>query len=260
MARFASIRDVCSNDRPMGKQISLCAAAGAENDSARCALIVRNVLSEMKVTEIQWKTIEAYNKSAYQFDNTIGKLTNYNTSYDYLADLLEDGDSILDLACGSGQISKYLSERKHVLITGVDLSQEMLKIAQQKIPTGTFYKESIIHFPSNTQFHAVIIGFGLPYLNRKQVRECLRNSVKYILNEKYIYISFMEGVDCRIEKTSFGGDYDFLIYYHQREYIVQLLKELNVHIIKEYELDYKEEDGSISKDIVFIGKKREISG
>ena len=120
------------------------------------------------MTEAQWKTIESYDKSARKFDDTIAALPNYNDAYDYLADRLADGDAVLDLACGSGQIGKYLTERKKVAITGVDLSEEMLKLARQKIPDGTFYKESIVDFSRNARYHAVIIGFGLPYLTIKR--------------------------------------------------------------------------------------------
>ncbi len=207
------------------------------------------------MNELQWNTINSYNQTAVRFNDTIPKLSNYNHTYDVIAEALEDGNSILDLACGSGQISQYISDKRKVAVTGVDLSDAMLELAKEKIPSGTFYKDSIIDFSPNTQYHAVIIGFGLPYLDKEQVLKCLRNAVNNTLKDYYLYISFMEGEGYKIEKTSFGGDCDFLIYYHQKEFIKQLLKDLNVGIIKEYELKYEEKDGSITKDIVIIGKK-----
>lgn len=207
------------------------------------------------VTELQWKTIEAYNHSAQQFDATIAKLPNYNETYDYLAGLLSSGDSILDLACGTASISAYIKAQKNVSVTGVDLSDEMLRLAKQHIKNGTFYKESIINFNINTQYHAVIIGFGLPYLDKGQTEQCLANAVKNTLDGQYLYISFMEGDGSRVEKTSFGGTSSFLIHYHRKDIIIKTLTESGARIIKEYELPYTESDGTITKDIVLIAQK-----
>lgn len=68
-------------------------------------------------------------------------------------------------------------------------------------------------------------------------------------------MSFMHGNGCKLEKTSFGGEYDFLIYYHNKNEIKEFISENAMEIIQEYELDYSEKDGTISKDIVFIARK-----
>ena len=150
---------------------------------------------------------------------------------------------------------KYINSRKKVNITGVDLSDKMLQIAQNELPDGKFYKHSIINFTSEFKYHAVIIGFGIPYLDKNQTEECIKNAIENIIDNQYLYISFMDGNGSRVEKTSFGGDNDFAIYYHSKDDINNLLKVNGIKIIKEFELDYQEKDGSISKDIVLIGQK-----
>jgi 2-polyprenyl-3-methyl-5-hydroxy-6-metoxy-1,4-benzoquinol methylase len=69
----------------------------------------------------QLATINAYNNSANQFAEKIATLSNYDECYDYLLQRLEPGNSILDLACGPGNISKYLSSRLELNVTGFDL-------------------------------------------------------------------------------------------------------------------------------------------
>jgi hypothetical protein len=46
-----------------------------------------------------------------------------------------------------------------------------------------------------------------------------------------------------------------IIYYHQKEKIRNILTENGITIEKEYILDYKEPDGSITKDVIYIGVK-----
>ena len=65
----------------------------------------------------------------------------------------------------------------------------------------------------------------------------------------------MHGNGSKVEKTSFGGDCDFTIYYHHKDDIKEFLQNNNMNIIREYELDYPERDGSISKDIIYISQK-----
>ena len=207
------------------------------------------------MNEDQWNTIESYNKTAKDFSETIGKLHNYDHTYDFLITGLRKGDRILDLACGPAHISRYIIDRIKVSVTGVDLSDKMLEIARTEIPSGNFYRQSIIDFSGNEKYHAVIIGFGIPYLNKQQTEECIKNAINNTIDRKYLYISFMHGNGSKIEKTSFGGNHDFKIYYHNKNDIKKFLQNNNMEIVREYELDYPESDGSISKDIIYISQR-----
>jgi len=200
-------------------------------------------------------TIESYNKSSKDFMEKIGILNNYNDTYDYLVNLLNENDSVLDLACGPAQISRYLLNKIKVNITGIDLSLEMLKIAKNNIPNGIFIKDSIITYNTNIFYNLIIIGFGIPYLNKNQTIQCIENSISLLKNSGYIYISFMDGNKDGFEETSFGGKNKFYIYYHKKEDIKNTLEENGIKIEKEYVIDYKEKDGKITKDIIIIGKK-----
>ncbi|ULQ58674.1 class I SAM-dependent methyltransferase [Brucepastera parasyntrophica] len=207
------------------------------------------------MNENQIRTIESYNKTAEDFMKKIGTLNNYNSTYDYLISKINKNDDILDLACGPGQISKYIAERIKVHITGVDLSSEMLRLARENIPGGTFIEDSIIRFQPGKRFNAVVIGFGIPYLKKEEVRECIENSVSLLADDGHIYVSFMEGKNEGFEKTSFGGNNDFYLYYHTKTEVTELLRKNGIMVIKEFILDYTEPDGEITKDIILIGKK-----
>lgn len=210
----------------------------------------------MKNTEnLQAKTIESYNRSAYEFNNSIATLKNYDHTYQFVCDRLHDGDAVLDLACGPGQISKYLRRRKYLKVVGVDLSEEMLKIARSEIPDGIFYRHSIVSYREVESFDLVLLGFALPYLTERQMDECILNSSMCLKKAGMYYLSFMEGTGIRLEKTSFGQENDFLVFYYPRDRVIDELNRNGIEILREYCLDYKEPDGRITKDIVLIGKK-----
>ena len=208
----------------------------------------------MNMNQIQ--TIEAYNEIADKFYDKIGVLSNYNFTYDYLIKHLKENDHILDLACGPAQISKYIKDKINVKITGIDLSREMLNIAAKFIPDGNFIKDSIITYRTNIQFDLIIIGFGISYLDSEQTKQCLENCIAMLKNDGYIYISFMEGNTEGFEKTSFGENREFYMYYHEKDRIKRLLKDNKVEITEECTIDYKEQDGRITKDIILTGAKK----
>jgi ubiquinone/menaquinone biosynthesis C-methylase UbiE len=203
----------------------------------------------------QKETIEAYDNSAKDFFEKIGSIKNYDPTYDYLVEKLKEHNNVLDLACGPCQIGKYIKEKINVNITGVDLSREMLKIAQNNIPDGIFLEGSIVTFKNNIFYDLVIIGFGIPYLNKEQLKKCIKNSVSLLKIKGCLYISFMDGNKEGFEKTSFGGNNKYYIYYHEKEMVRKILIENRIHIEKEYILDYKESDGRITKDVIYIGVK-----
>lgn len=204
--------------------------------------------------EKQLKTVQAYNNTADEFSNIIGRLSNYNHTYDYLLKKLNSGDTILDLACGPAQISKYLKDRKIIKVVGVDLSEKMLSIAKKNIPDGTFYNQPIQNFGHDRKFDAVILGFGIPYLNMDQARACIKNACELLKEGKYLYLSFMHGSKQGFEKTSFGGENQFFIFYHDKSSIKDVILNCGLSLLKEYSIDYVESDGSITEDIVIIAK------
>ncbi|MDR2942992.1 MAG: class I SAM-dependent methyltransferase [Treponema sp.] len=203
----------------------------------------------------QIETIKSYDNSANKFMQKIGKLNNYDGTYDFLHNLLKENDNVLDLACGPAQISSYIKNKINVNITGVDLSKEMIKIAKENVPDGNFICDSIITFKNNMKFNLIIIGFGIPYLNKEQTEKCIKNSVIMLKKNGYFYISFMNGNKYGFEETSFGGKNKYYIYYHEQGEIINMLENNGIKIIKDYKLNYTEMDGSITEDIILIGRK-----
>ena len=186
--------------------------------------------------ENQRKTIESYNISAQKFHSTIAALRNYNGTYDYLTSVLSDNNTVLELACGPAQISKNLMRYRN-------------------IPDGVFKRQSIIAFHGMGDIDVIVNGFGIPYLNAEQVRSCFQCSYDALVENGYMYISFMDGRKEGFEKTSFGNNELFYLFYHNREFIRNQLLGLKFEIMKEWVLDYTETDGSITNDVIMICRK-----
>lgn len=74
------------------------------------------------------------------------------------------GERVLDLCCGHGIISASLAEAG-VLVTGLDFSPAMLRMARARVPEAEFVEGDAMALPFEADaFSGVTIGFGMPHV------------------------------------------------------------------------------------------------
>jgi 2-polyprenyl-3-methyl-5-hydroxy-6-metoxy-1,4-benzoquinol methylase len=101
-------------------------------------------------------------------------------------------NKILDLACGTGSISVPLAKRGYAL-TGLDLSSEMLALAQEKCDEARvrirLSEQNIALFQAGSGFDAIICSFdGINYLTSpKDVESCF-SCVSETLTDEGLFI------------------------------------------------------------------------
>jgi ubiquinone/menaquinone biosynthesis C-methylase UbiE len=197
-----------------------------------------------------------YKTYAKAYDEKIASLEIYQESYDFLLNKIQDGASILDLACGPGNVSHYFAQHRSGLkITGVDIAEEMIEIARRRIQQGVFVVKDICEVHFETTFDCVVCAFGIPYLDLSEtahVAQCISTCLK---PNGYFYLSFMEGQKSGFEKTSLANQDELFIYYHTEKDILNTLRRQSLSVIKKFDVDYHEQDGTITNEIIFIGAK-----
>jgi demethylmenaquinone methyltransferase / 2-methoxy-6-polyprenyl-1,4-benzoquinol methylase len=83
-----------------------------------------------------------------------------------LRPLLPAKARVLDVACGTGDLSVALFENMGARVVGVDFCRAMLKLAAQKKPQIPFVEGDALRLPfADAAFDAVTIGFGLRNLS-----------------------------------------------------------------------------------------------
>lgn len=109
-------------------------------------------------------------------------------------------NALLDIACGTGGQSEYLARDFHV--TGIDLSEEMLRIARSKVPKAEFIKADMFDFSFGQTFGCVVnlygsIGFassaGQMEDGLRCVYRCLKPGGVFLLTPWGIGETFREG-------------------------------------------------------------------
>ena len=205
--------------------------------------------------------IDIYNKHAEDYDHKFRDFDLYNDTFDDFLNLISPTASLLELGCGPGNVIKYLQQhRPYLEITGIDLAENMLVLARKHCPKASYRLMNIMDIDSlEENYDAIVAAFCLPYIAPENLDTFFHNLETKTKSKGFIYLSCMEGEAEKsgFEKTSFTGESDLYIYYHQRAILEAKMKQYGFSIEQSYIKDYPETDGSTTTDLIYIGCKRD---
>jgi ubiquinone/menaquinone biosynthesis C-methylase UbiE len=205
-------------------------------------------------------TIDTYNKSAQQYQDKFMEMDLYNETYDKFCKYIELRNAeILEIACGPGNITKYLlSKKTDFKIFGIDLSPKMIELARINIPTAKFEVMDCRDIGLiNNLFDAIMCGFCLPYLSKEEAVKLIKDSSMLLKPNGMLYISTMEDDYSKsgFETTSFSGQNQIFIHYHEWEYLTKALSDNGFTILDIERKDYPESNGTFTTDLIIIARK-----
>lgn len=98
--------------------------------------------------------------------------------------------TLLDIGCGSGFSAEYFSN-KGINVTGIDLSEEMIRIAKEKHPSVNFQVADMRTFKPSTKIDVVYAGYSMFHFPQEDFERTLEN-IKTYLNKKGIFALVMQ--------------------------------------------------------------------
>ncbi len=96
----------------------------------------------------------------------------------FLKNIIKQDTKILELGCGGGKVIGYLVEKgaSEKEITGVDNSNELLKIAKENYPNITFIDKDIRFLePQEAKYNLILAVRVLEYLSLEDLHVVLKN-------------------------------------------------------------------------------------
>ncbi|MCG9756833.1 class I SAM-dependent methyltransferase [Shewanella insulae] len=200
-------------------------------------------------------SVGTFNKLARQYQDKYMQMPLYEPTYARLSELLGERDRVLELACGPGNIARYLLTRHPKLkYLGTDLAPQMVSLARENNPTAQFeVMDSLAVDSLSEMFDAIVCGFCLPYLNREEAKALIQAMATRVNSGGLLYLSTMEG-DYEASKlqTSSSGDQAF-IYYHCGEWLSAQLSTAGFELLSCHRQDYPER-GDV--DLFIIARRR----
>lgn len=148
--------------------------------------------------------MEAYTDFAYLYDTFMEEVP-YEAWADLLSGLLKEhgineGSSILDLGCGTGVFTRLMSDRGY-LMTGVDLSEDMLSVAMDGNYSSDEASEEPIY--DILYINQDMAKLSMPYTFNAVVSTC--DSINYLTDTSQL-VSCLKGVKSCLDE---GGVFIF---------------------------------------------------
>jgi ubiquinone/menaquinone biosynthesis C-methylase UbiE len=202
-------------------------------------------------------TFNTWNKVALLYQEKFMELELYNDSYNDFCKLLPSSAKILEIGCGPGNITRYLLQKDPgYKITGLDVAPAMLELARINNPAAVFIEMDCRKLEEiKEKFDGLMCGFCLPYLSKEDVEKLLSDATRLMEEGGIIYLSYIEAA---YEHSGFEagstGDESY-VYYHQEDFIEQLLKNNDLIIEKSIKQAYPTNDNNKQVHTIFIAQK-----
>lgn len=202
-------------------------------------------------------TIETYNQCASSYEARFMDVSSYQRTLDAFLACVGDSDSILDLGCGPGNIPRYLLSRKPALrITGIDLSEEMIRLARRNVPEARFELKDVrqLDFPAGSFDHAVA-SFCLPFLDHQEAGTLVEALARVTRPAGCIYVSTMMGTGSGFETTSFSDGRRMFFNYYTTTFLEDQFARNALDVAEYFAQEYAAAGSQTLTDMIYILRK-----
>jgi len=136
----------------------------------------------------------AWDNLADRYDERSGDTNEFSEVFRTFLEKLPEGGRVLDLGCGTGlPYAKHLVEEGFDVL-GIDLSEEMVRVASSNVPEAAFAQLSMTEIDYIEEFNGVISSFSMLLLSPGLFKETASRIHSALVDGGYFYLSLNEPV------------------------------------------------------------------
>jgi SAM-dependent methyltransferase len=180
--------------------------------------------------------IECYNKTAINYaDKFIDELRKKHLDRillkSFAAENLDKG-KLIDLGCGPGQTTKYLSDCGMTDLVGVDISPSMVTVAKSINPILNFETADILNlkYPDKT-FGSAIAFYSIVHFDYRQVKTAFEEIKRVLAENGQLLFSFHIGNNVVHLDNFLDHQVNIDFYFFEMNKIIDLVTEAGFEII-----------------------------
>ena len=206
------------------------------------------------------RAIAAFDQFALSYQEKYMDVSLYQNSLEYFCNkIFTDKASILELACGPGNVTKYLIEtRPDFQVLATDMSLNMLNLAAKNVHEAKFQQLDCRKIDSlKNKYHGVMVSFCLPYLTIEETSQLIANSSELLLMGGLLYLSTMEDEyqNSGYKKGSSKEAEPIMMHYYLEKDLVSLLEKNQFELTFIDRKQYIDQSNSLVTDLIMIAKK-----
>ncbi|MGB5435013.1 MAG: class I SAM-dependent methyltransferase [Maribacter sp.] len=204
------------------------------------------------------ETFKTWNKIAQQYEDSFMDLELYNDTYDiFCGSIHKKNASLLEIGCGPGNITKYISTRNpSYKIHAIDVSKKMIELARKNNPNTDFEVMDCRNLTDLQKIvDGVICGFTIPYISKSDCTKLFYNCCNLLKENGMFYVSFVAGhyKNSGFIKGSAGDRVYF--HFHELERIKEELEKNSLSTIHLIDKEYQKLDGTTEVHTIIIARK-----
>jgi SAM-dependent methyltransferase len=181
---------------------------------------------------------DTYNRIAEDWHNDHHQDDWWVEGTDTFISLLTPGAEVLDVGCGSGTKTKYLSERG-LKVTGIDFSDKLIEIATREVHETKFLVMDMHDVPTMDQkFDGVFAQASLLHIPRNEIPDVLKGLLSVLKPGGHLY-GAVNGTrlghpDEEIkEENDYGYTYERFFSYTSMDELKAYFQDLNLNVVYE---------------------------
>ena len=166
------------------------------------------------------------------------------------ADLLPSDANVLEVGCGNGFLTRYLSQRGFT-VTGIDAAQEMIRLARElKLPRTTLQTMDFFAYTTQEKFDGILAWDCFFHFPRSKQRGIYSRVSEMLKSGGYLLFTHGDGDD---EHTDEMMGEDFYYSRLPKDEVMRMLGDAGLEVIYAH-TDFVERDAD--KALVALARKR----
>lgn len=167
--------------------------------------------------------ITTYNKVAQRYADLNFNATQDLPVVDRFLSHLPQHATILDVGCGPGAMVKYISSKGHTC-EGIDLSEQMLKIAQERVPERTFSLMDMRHLQyADETFDGLASIYSLIHIPSAEILSTLREFGRVLKKDGLLLLIVQEGAPDHVANEPLKKDEHIFVNFFTSKRLTQNL-------------------------------------
>lgn len=195
-----------------------------------------------------------FDRHAARYAARYGDVERYAPSLGDFLDLMPPGAEVLELACGPGNVTRHLLQRRPDLkVLGTDMAPSMLDIARAVNPEATFERlDQRAIRTLGRGFHGIVCAFGLPYLSTEEAAAVIADASAMLHPGGAFYLSTMEEVPARSAWEGPSKEERILMHYHAGAALRTAIHQAGLKLRHESRSRYVDAHGKAVTDLMLV--------
>ena len=189
----------------------------------------------MNYLEIEKEMSKTYNAIARKYEKEAEEDWKDKRYVNKFLTYLNHNDSVLDIACGTGELLKYYNDAG-LKTTGIDISKEMVNISKSKVPNANIINMSLYDIDTlEEKFDGISVTFTLVHIPREKINEIIGKINEKLKENGKLFIVFTTSLKEGLQAEPLDSNYKYYAINYSRDEVCNLLENNGFEILESKE-------------------------